>query len=80
MFKRTYSGEHMQTPACTNPNYSNHRSLSAEKTRYDTYYFLKDRGSLNMTANSSVLAICQLSDISGCHSTSTYLGPKFTLK
>ena len=61
------------------PNSPNHRALSAEKKLSMTLYYLKDTGSLNMTANSFGVAICTVSTViyDVCHSISTYLGPKY---
>ena len=45
------------------PNSPNHRALSAEKKRAMTLYYLKDTGSLSMTANSFGVAICTVSSV-----------------
>ena len=44
-------------------NSPNHRALSAEKKRAMTLYYLKDTGSLSMTANSFGVAICTVSSV-----------------
>ena len=45
------------------PNSLNHRALSAEKKLAMTLYYLKDIGSLTMTANSFGVAIFTVSSV-----------------
>ena len=61
------------------PNSAHDRALTAEKKLAMTLYYLKDTGSLKMTANSFGVAICTVSSViyQVCHSISTYLGPKY---
>ena len=64
------------TPSPLSPN---RRALSAEKKLAITLYYLKDTGSLNMTANTFGVAICTVSSViyQVCSAISTYLGPKY---
>lgn len=62
-----------------NPKSPNHRALSAEKKVAVALYFLKDTGSLRMTANSFGIAVnsasAAVSEV--CQAISNYLGPKY---
>ena len=62
-----------------NPNSPNTRAISAEKKVAIALYFLKDSGSVNMTANSFGIAINTASSIifEVCYAITKYLGPKF---
>lgn len=57
----------------------NRRALSAEKKVAIALYYLKDTGSLNMTANSFGIAVCTASavTIEVCKAISKYLGPRY---
>nr|XP_058964054.1 putative nuclease HARBI1 [Pocillopora verrucosa] len=62
-----------------NPKSPNHRALSAEKKVAVALYFLKDTGSLRMTANSFGIALNTASAVVNevCQAISNYLGPKY---
>ncbi len=62
-----------------NPNSPNYRALSAATKLAITLYFLKDTGSLGMTANSFGIAINTASLVINevCCAISKYLGPKY---
>ena len=62
-----------------NPLSPNYRALTAEKKLAITLYYLKDTGSLAMTANSFGIAICTASAVifEVCKAISKYLGPKY---
>ena len=64
------------SPDPLSPNY---RALTAEKKLAITLYYLKDTGSLAMTANSFGIAICTASAVISevCKAISKYLGPKY---
>ncbi len=61
------------------PGSPNYRSFTAEKKLAITLYYLKDTGSLIMTANSFGAAICTVSCIilEVCTAISKHLGPKY---
>ena len=61
------------------PFSTNSRALSADKKVATTLYYLKDTGSLGMTANTFVIALCTASAviISICKAISKYLGPRY---
>jgi hypothetical protein len=61
------------------PGSPNYRRFTAEKKVAITLYFLKDTGSLNMTANSFGAAICTTSCVihQVCTAISKHLGPKY---
>lgn len=62
-----------------NPNSPNHRSLSSAKKLAVTLYYLKDTGSLIMTANAFGIAVCTVSAVVVEVSSviSKVLGPKY---
>ena len=62
-----------------NPKSPNHRALSVEKKVAVALYFLKDTGSLRMTANSFGIALNTASAVVNevCQAISNYLGPKY---
>lgn len=64
------------SPDQSSPNYM---ALSAEKKLAMTLYFLKDTGSLAMTANTFGVALCTVSKhiIEVCYAISKHLGPKY---
>ena len=62
-----------------NPKSPNYRALTAEKKLATTLYYLKDTGSLQMTANSFGLSVPTVSSVlfEVCMTISTILGPKY---
>ena len=64
---------------CPNPLTPNYRALSAEKKLAVTLYYLKDTGSLGMTANAFGIAICTASTVifEVCQAISKNLGPTY---
>ena len=69
----------LRTYISPNPKSPNHRALSAEKKLATALYFLKDTGSLRMTANSFGIALNTASNVvtEVCQAISSYLGPKY---
>ena len=64
------------SPEQSSPNY---RALTADKKVAVTLYYLKDTGSLGMTANTFGIAICTVSSVifQVCKAISTVLGPRY---
>ena len=64
------------SPDESSPNY---RALTAEKRLAVALYYLKDTGSLVMTANTLGIAICTASHVifQVCQTISSVLGPKY---
>ena len=62
-----------------NPKSPNYRALGAEKKLAVALYYLKDTGSLQMTANTFGLAICTVSHVifQVCKTIGIVLGPKY---
>ena len=62
-----------------NPTSPNYRAIPVEKRIALTLYYLKDTGSLGMTANSFCVAICTASEIivEVCTAIAKVIGPKY---
>ncbi len=70
----------MLRPAISpNPKSPNNRALSAEKKLAATLYYLKDTGTLNMTANTFGIGINTVSTVifDVCNAISRILGPRY---
>lgn len=71
--------EQLRPYVSTNFSSPNYRALPVEKKVAVTLYYLKDTGSLNMTANAFGLAVCTVSKVifDICEAIAIFLGPKY---
>ena len=71
--------EELQPHITPKPNSPNHRALAADKKLAITLYYLKDTGSLRMTANTFGIHISTASKTihNVCKAISQFLGPKY---